>query len=158
MPSPPYFQHEHEKYLYMHYCIRQDDRKRFFCEQNLEKLKVKVSEEEDDLAYETGYNVAKVSTLRKGVEECMIQTVFTTEENVKKSRAELITTDKAHDMEIGDILWKNTMKKFKSYFSDELAKKNRKWFKKLDGKPAGPKKDKDGFVSRGDGVRVMHLN
>lgn len=156
-PPPPYFKHPHEKYLLMHYCIRQEDRKLMFLEQNLEKLKVKISEEDCDLEHETGYAAAKITTLRKGVEECIIQTVYTADGNVELSRDELRTTDKAHELEIGNILWESTMTKFKSYFSDELAKKNRKWWKKLDSQPVAQDKTSE-FVDKGNGIRVMHMN
>jgi len=156
-PPPPYFQHPHEKYLYMHYCVRQEDRSIMLMEQNLEKIKVTISDEDIDLEEETDYSATKICALRKGVEECIIQTLYTVEGNIERSRDELRTTDEAHNHDIGKLLWKSTMAKFKSYFSDELAIKNKKWWKKLDSQPAKPKKMGE-FVDRGNGIRVMHLN
>jgi hypothetical protein len=125
----------------------------------LEKLKVEISEEDRELEVHTGKSAAKITILRKGVEECIVQTLYTLDEDIVRSRQELKTTDDAHKLNIGNMLWQRTMNKYKAYFSDDLAERNKKWWKKLysQHKPVAQKKTNT-FVDRGNGVRVMHFN
>ena len=88
-PPPPYYSHPREKFLYMHYCIRQEDRKQFFLNQHLDKLKVEISEEDRELEDKSGFSAAKITILRKGVEECIVQTLYTLDEDIVRSRQEL---------------------------------------------------------------------
>ena len=143
----------------MHYVIRQEDRKQFFLNQHLDKLKVEISEEDCELEVQTGLAAAKIAILRKGVEECIVQTLYTLDEDIVRSRQELKTTDDVHKSDIGNTLWEKALAKYKSYFSGDLAERNKKWWKKLysQHKPVAKKKTNT-FVDRGNGVRVMHFN
>ena len=120
---------------------------------------MEISEEDRELEVHTGKSAAKITILRKGVVECIVQTLYTLDEDIVRSRQELKTTDDAHKSDIGNMIWERTMNKYKAYFSDDLAERNKKWWKMLYGQGQPVKKKKPNqFVDRGNGVRVMHFN
>jgi len=156
-PPPPFLKHPTHTFMLMHYCIRQVDRNSLYASQNLEKLKISVTEEDKMMESLTEYSADKICSMRKGAEEVIVQTIHTTHEGFERSRDELIGSDYEHSTRVGNMLWRKTVEKFEAYFTKKLARKNEQWWKKLDS--AVPEKvDKDGFVNKGNGVRVMKLN
>ncbi|KAL3904691.1 MAG: hypothetical protein SGILL_009969 [Bacillariaceae sp.] len=125
--------HPYQEWLTMHYRIRQQDRHNFFLKRDLQScsnalMHIMVCAEDEALSTQTGLDPALIAYCRKDVEEGAIIMVERDDAGLEHRRQMLIPgMDEQFGHQIGTLLWEATCKKFSSFFSAELATKNRLW-------------------------------
>lgn len=137
--------HSELEWLLMHYRVRHDDRYQAFLEEEGDEdkdeekrysnamMRLNISEADEELSSESGASAYRIAVWRKEMEERVIQFVARDEENLESAKVCLVRRMNNNlGNEIGARLWDQVVTKFSSYFSDELAARNKQWCK--DGK------------------------
>ena len=89
---------------------------------------VAISEQDKALSDETGLDVELITFCRKDIEEGAIQMIERDDEGLEHRKNLVVPNmDQNFGQSIGSRLWEETCQQFSSYFTEDLARKNRQW-------------------------------